>query len=430
VNADDLRSLTPADRSALLSTLSEAEASALMFDWRFWARPDQVCPWDASWIVWLMMAGRGWGKTRTGAEAVREAVEKGYRRIALVGKSAADVRDVMVEGESGILSVFPPHLRPSYEPTKRRVTFANGAIATAYSSKEPDQLRGPQSDFAWADEPAAWFYPTETWDMLMMGLRLGSDPRCIATTTPKPIGLVRRLLDAPTTHLTRGTTYDNAANLAPAFYQTIIQTYEGTVLGRQELYAEMLTEIPGALWKRESIHRGERPSDLVRVVVAIDPAVSDVDGSAETGIMVVGLGRDMKGYLLADLSLRGSPDEWGRAAVKAYEDYSADLVIGERNNGGDMIAHVIRTVDKTVNFKAVFASRGKQTRAEPVSALYEQGRVVHCGAFEALEDQLCTWVPGKGTSPDRLDALVWGLTEVMLGKVRRFSAPVPKPRGY
>jgi phage terminase large subunit-like protein len=253
----------------------------------------------------------------------------------------------------------------------------------------------------------------------MMGLRLGSDPRCIATTTPKPIGLVRRLLDAPTTHLTRGTTYDNAANLAPAFYQTIIQTYEGTVLGRQELYAEMLTEIPGALWKRESIHRGERPSDLVRVVVAIDPAVSDVDGSAETGIMVVGLGRDMKGYLLADLSLRGSPD-----------DYSADLVIGERNNGGDMIAHVIRTVDKTVNFKAVFASRGKQTRAEPVSALYEQGRVVHCGAFEALEDQLCTWVPGKGTSPDRLDALVWGLTEVMLGKVRRFSAPVPKPRGY
>jgi phage terminase large subunit-like protein len=263
-----------------------------------------------------------------------------------------------------------------------------------------------------------------------MGLRLGSDPRCIATTTPKPIGLVRKLLDAKTTTVTRGTTYDNAANLAPAFYETIIATYEGTVLGRQELYAEMLTEIPGALWSRDSIHRGERPSEFIRVVVAIDPAVSDVDGSAETGIMVVGLGRDMKGYLLADLSMRGSPDAWGKVAVDAYHSYHADLVIGEKNNGGDMIAHVIRTVDASVNFKAVFASRGKQTRAEPVSALYEQGRVIHCGAFEALEDQLCTWVPGKGSSPDRLDALVWGFTELMLGRVRRFAGPVPKPRGY
>lgn len=429
LTADTLRDMDPATKGALLSTLTDEEATALLYDWRFWARPNQIMP-DSDWITWLIMAGRGFGKTRAGAEAVREAIEThGCMRVALVAKTAADARDVMVEGESGLMSVFPPGMRPNYEPSKRRVTWPNGAIATCYSSKEPDQLRGPQHDFAWADEPAAWIYPQETWDQLMFGLRLGEFPRCVATTTPKPIGLVKMLLDDPTCVVSSGTTFENAANLAPAFYHTILTRYEGTTLGRQEIYAEVLSEIPGALWSRADIRRASVPDDLVRVVVAIDPAASSNDGSDQTGIIVAALGADGYGYVLEDRSLRASPDGWGRAAVDAYQLWNADLVVGERNNGGEMIEHVIKTVEPTVNYKSVFASRGKQTRAEPIAALYEQGRVFHTSVFTDLEDQMCTWVPGQADSPDHLDAMVWAFTELMLGTKRKARFWKRKPGG-
>ncbi|PZN08384.1 MAG: ATP-binding protein [Bacillota bacterium] len=401
-----------------MADLSDEEAEALLYDWRFWARPKQLPP-EGPWRIWLILAGRGFGKTRTGAEWVREQVERhGRRRIAIVGRTAADVRDVMVEGESGILSISPPWFRPVYEPSKRRLTWPNGAIATLYSADEPDLLRGPQHDAAWADELAAWRRP-EAWDNLMFGLRLGPDPRVVVTTTPRPVKIIRDLLQDPTCVVTRGSTYENAANLAPAFLEQIISRYEGTRLGRQELYGEVLDDVPGALWQRKRIDelRVREAPELVRVVVAIDPAVTSEEGSDETGIVVAGRGVDGHAYVLADRSCRMSPDGWARRAVKAYYDFDGDRIVGEVNNGGDLVETVIRTVDPKVPYKAVRASRGKAVRAEPVAALYEQGKVHHVGTFEHLEDQLCQITPdgyqGAG-SPDRADALVWALTELML----------------
>ncbi|ADU50161.1 hypothetical protein Tmar_0036 [Thermaerobacter marianensis DSM 12885] len=401
-----------------MAELSDEEAEALLYDWRFWARPKQLPP-EGPWRIWLILAGRGFGKTRTGAEWVREQVERhGRRRIAIVGRTAADVRDVMVEGESGILSISPPWFRPVYEPSKRRLTWPNGAIATLYSADEPDLLRGPQHDAAWADELAAWRRP-EAWDNLMFGLRLGPDPRVVVTTTPRPVKLIRDLLNDPTCVVTRGSTYENAANLAPAFLEQIISRYEGTRLGRQELYGEVLDDVPGALWQRKRIDelRVREAPELVRVVVAIDPAVTSEEGSDETGIVVAGRGVDGDAYVLADRSCRMSPDGWARRAVKAYYDFDGDRIVGEVNNGGDLVETVIRTVDPKVPYKAVRASRGKAVRAEPVAALYEQGKVHHVGTFDHLEDQLCQITPdgyqGAG-SPDRADALVWALTELML----------------
>jgi len=416
--ASRLAALPADERRKLLAELSDEEAEALLYDWRFWARPKQLPP-EGQWRVWLILAGRGFGKTRTGAEWVREQVERhGRRRIAIVGRTAADVRDVMVEGESGILSISPPWFRPVYEPSKRRLTWPNGAIATLYSADEPDLLRGPQHDAAWADELAAWRRP-EAWDNLMFGLRLGPDPRVVVTTTPRPVKLIRDLLKDPTTVVTRGSTYENAANLAPAFLEQIISRYEGTRLGRQELYGEVLDDVPGALWQRKRIDelRVSEAPELVRVVVAIDPAVTNEEGSDETGIVVAGRGVDGHAYVLADKSCRMSPDGWARRAVKAFYDHEADRIIGEVNNGGDLVETVIRTVDPKVPYKAVRASRGKSVRAEPVAALYEQGKVHHVGTFDHLEDQLCQITPdgyqGSG-SPDRADALVWALTELML----------------
>lgn len=364
----------------------------------------------------MLMAGRGAGKTRSGAEYTKWMVEHGgARHIALVARTAADVRDVVVEGESGLLSVYPPNDRPRYEPSKRRITFKNGAIATTFSADEPDALRGPQSDFAWADELAAWRYP-EAWDNLMMGHRLGAHPRCVVTTTPKPVPLVRDILKSPDAVVTKATTYANLANLAPSFINFIVGKYEGTRLGRQELNAELLEDTPGALWTRgriEALRVTELP-EIVRIVVAIDPSTTSKEESAETGIIVAALGANGHGYVLDDVSLRDTPDAWGRQAVAAYNKHRADRIYGEANNGGDMIETVIRTIDPKVAYQAVHASRGKDTRAEPVSALYEQGKVHHLGQFAELEDQLCTWVPGQAKSPDRLDALVWALTALML----------------
>lgn len=365
-----------------------------------------------------MLAGRGFGKTRTGAEWVREQVESGKaRRIALVGRTAADVRDVMVKGESGILAISPPWCKPVYEPSKRLLTWPNGAIATTYSGDKPDQLRGPQHDKAWADELAAWRYP-DAWDQLQFGLRLGSAPQVAVTTTPRPTKLIRDLLKDPNTHPTRGTTYDNAGNMAPSFFSKIIRKYEGSRLGRQELNAELLDDTPYALWKRSQIDRlrlakDARLPELKRLVVAVDPSVTSSEDSAETGIVLAGLGMDGHGYVLEDLSLQGTPAEWAQVAVGIYRQKRADRLVAETNQGGEMVEHTLRTVDRNVSYRAVHASRGKVTRAEPIAALYEQGRVHHVGSLPELEDQMCEWVPGE-PSPDRMDALVWALTDLML----------------
>lgn len=408
-------------RATAIQSLSLEEALYLLHDWTFWARPEQLIP-PGDWRVFLILAGRGWGKTRTGAETVAEWVRSGKcRRIALVAPTAADARDVMIEGESGLLNVGQPQERPTYEPSKRRLTWPNGAIATVFSADKPDRLRGPQHDGAWADEIAAWRYP-EAWDQLMFGLRLGDDPRVVATTTPRPIPLIKELVESDTTYVVRGSTYDNRANLAPAFFEKIIARYEGTRLGRQELYAEILTDVPGALWNRSMIEASrvsKVPTTLRRIVVSIDPAASANEDSAETGIIVAGIGEDGHGYVLEDVSLTASPDKWARQAVSAFYVHGADRIVAEVNNGGDMVEHTLRTVDRTVPYKAVRASRGKEIRAEPVAALYEQGRIHHVGYFGPLEDQLCTWLPGE-KSPDRLDALVWALTELMLGGDRVF----------
>ncbi|MEQ9329956.1 terminase family protein [Thalassobaculum sp.] len=411
-----MTSLSPAERRRILNELSDREAAALLYDWSFWARPTQLAP-EGGWRVWLILAGRGFGKTRTGAEWVRSLAEGGRaRRIALVAETAADARDVMIEGESGILACCPPWARPRYQPSRRRVTWPNGAVATSFSADDPDQLRGPQFDAAWADEIAKWRYEA-AWDNLLLGLRLGTDPRCVATTTPKPRAWLARLMADPGTVLTRGATRDNAANLAPAFLDQILARYAGTRLGRQEVEGEFLAEIPGALWTRTLIEaaRSAPPAagDLVRVVVAVDPAVTAGADSDETGIVVAGTGTDGRFWVIEDLSGRLSPDLWARRAAEAFRRHRADAVVCEVNQGGDLVVATLRTVDPVLPVRAVRATRGKRLRAEPVAALYEQGKVRHAGAFPLLEDQMAgfTGLPGEA-SPDRLDALVWALTDL------------------
>jgi phage terminase large subunit-like protein len=394
--------------------MNDLDRVAAAWTWELAARPDQLPP-RGDWAIWLIKAGRGWGKTRVGAEWVRSVATPGAR-IALIGPTAADVRDVMIEGESGLLSVCEPWNRPTYEPSKRRVTWPNGAMATAYSAEEPDRLRGPQHTHAWCDEVAAWAHP-EAWDMMLMGLRLGDRPRVVATTTPKMVPLMRTIQASPGLVVTRGKTLDNAANLAPSFLTGLMARYEGTRIGRQELEGEDLDDNPDALWSREGIDacRLREAPELVRVVVAIDPAVTSTAESDETGIVVAGLGTDGRGYVLADRSGRFKPDAWARRAVEAYHEHRADRIVAEGNQGGEMVTHVLTTVEQGLPIRIVHATRGKATRAEPIAALYEQGRVSHVGGLPQLEDQLCTWMPG-GSSPDRLDALVWALTELMLGR--------------
>lgn len=381
-----------------------------------WARPDQLPP-SGTWQRWLILAGRGWGKTRTGAEWVRDrALRDPGCRVALVARTAADVRDVIVEGESGILAVHAPGERPTWEPSRRRLTWPNGSMATTYSADVPDQLRGPQHHYAWADELASWERP-DTWDQLIFGLRLGITPQVVVTTTPRPTPIIRALLTAPGTVVTRGRTLDNRANLAPGVVADLQRRYGGTRLGRQELDGEVLTDTPGALWTWDRIDaaRVTVAPQLRRVVVAIDPAVSAGEGSDETGIIVCGIGFDGRGYVLEDASGKYSPDGWARRAVHLAAEHKADRIVAEVNNGGQLVEHTLRTVDRAVAYKAVHASRGKATRAEPVAALYEQGRVSHIGRLDALESQMTGWDPSTSTkSPDRIDALVWALTELMV----------------
>jgi phage terminase large subunit-like protein len=406
----------------------------------------------------VVLAGRGFGKTRTGAEWVRSMVcgatplAKGRAsHIALIGETAADVRDVMVQGAgNGLLAVHSKDFRPTYVPSNRCLTWPNGAVALTFNATEPDQLRGPQHDLAWCDELAKWRYAQETWDMLQFGLRLGEDPRQLVTTTPRPIPLLRQLLKEPGTVTTRGSTYENRANLAKAFFEKIITKYEGTRLGRQELKAEILDDIPGSLWtragldqyrvsKREGQHyfceRAFDLPDMQRVVVAIDPAASTEEQAeseevAETGIVTVGLGVDGRGYVLDDQSCQLSPNGWARRALSCYDLYEADAIVVEKNNGGAMVANTIRAVRADASIIEVWASRGKVTRAEPVSALYEQGKISHVGTFAELEDQMVlfttTGIVGD-TTADRTDALVWGVSELFPSLIER-KKPGPKRR--
>lgn len=367
----------------------------------------------------------------------------GWGRIALIAETAADARDVMVLGDSGILASHPKEFRPDWSPTNRRLTWPNGVQAWVYNATEPDQLRGPQHHAAWVDELAKFRYMQETWDQCQFGLRLGSHPKALVTTTPRPLPLIKKLVADPDTHVTRGSTFDNAGNLAKPFLKQIEDRYGGTRLGRQELEGEILGDIPGALWNRVSIDDGrvhDVPDDLERVIVAVDPAASSNEGSDENGIVVVGLARDRdgygRGYVLEDASLKGTPEEWARTAVRMYRKWQADKVVAEKNNGGEMVLSVLRAADRSLPVKLVHASRGKVVRAEPISALYEQGRVHHVGAFDQLEDQMCTFsvdnIRNESTgSPDRVDALVWGLTEIfdkVVGRARGGSGPVRASR--
>jgi len=403
----------------MTETMFARLAEALSDDWTVHARPEQLEP-AGNWNIWLILAGRGWGKSRTGSEYIKSLIVSGKaRRVGICGATAADVRDVMVEGASGLLSVCRDLDKPLYEPSKRRITFKNGAIVTCYSAEEPDRLRGPQHDAFFCDELAAWSNVRETWDMIQFGLRMGKKPRIVIATTPRPIPILKELIQRPDTHVTKGATSDNADNLAPTFLEAIVSRYQGTRLGRQELSAEILDDCPGALWSRDlleacRIPRGTEPA-MRRIVVAIDPAVSVSETSDATGLVVCGLGVDGHGYVLEDLSGKYSPTQWARRAIAAYKLHKADRIVAEANQGGAMVESTLRAVDRDVPVRLVHASRGKITRAEPISALFEQHRCHMAGCFPELEDQLCSFEPGTADSPDRLDAAVWALTDLMVG---------------
>lgn len=421
---ETLAELPEDQRAAFIASLTPIEAESLLHNWRgFLARPEQIMP-DGDWAIWLVLAGRGFGKTRTGAEAVREEVESGRSgQIGLVAETAADARDVMV---AELLRIFPKATRPVFIASRRRVEFSNGAYATIYNATEPDQLRGPQHDFLWHDELAKWRYARETWDQAQFGLRLGDHPRQIVTTTPRPIELVKAIVagNEGKVHVTRGRTLDNRSNLAGAFLDRIQASYAGTRLGRQELDAEILGDLPGALWSLTTLdaYRLREAPQLRRIVVSVDPAVTATEDSDEHGIIVAGISDDQRGIVLEDASLRGGPLDWARRAVSLYRTHGADGIVVEVNQGGDMVAHTLRTVDPNVNIIEVRASRGKHVRAEPIAALYEQGRVAHVGAFPELEGQMTQMTnegyQGEG-SPDRVDALVWAMTELFPDMVER-----------
>ena len=435
LTAATLRSLPQDKVEAALKALGPDKLDELQHSWDFWARPEQRQPAGNDWNNWFINSGRGWGKTRCGAEWVREQVKAGHKRIACIASTNSDILRVMVQGESGFLNVCwkgdkthkgKPMGFPIWSPTKRTLEWANGARVEFYSAEEPERLRGPQFSAAWCDELAAWNRDADTWQMLQFCLRLGKHPRVCITTTPKPTKLVREILKNPKTHITTGTTFDNSANLADTYLTAVSEQYEGTRIGRQELYAELLEEAEGALWTTETLDaaaiKHEDIPDLSRIVVALDPAVTANAESDMTGIIVAGVDINGIAYVLGDYTDKLSPQGWAAKAIELYHHYEADRIVAEVNQGGDLVKTTIHNIDDNVAYKAVRASRGKYARAEPVSALYERGLVKHVtnppdGAnLNELETQYRTWQPlGRIGSPDRLDAAVWALTELCLG---------------
>lgn len=389
-------------------------------EWIFTGRPDQQPP-QGDWRTWLVIGGRGSGKTRTGAEWVHGLASAGERsqlRIALVAETLGDAREVMIDGVSGICRIARRR-RPEFEASRRRLVWPNGAMAQIFSSEDPESLRGPQFHYAWCDELAKWKYAEATWDMLQFGLRLGSDPRQLVTTTPRPLPLLKTIMADPATRIASMPTSANAANLSPGFMKALNERYGGTRLGRQELDGELIEDREGALWTRAMLEAAcnVRPSGLRRVVVAVDPPAGSGPDSC-CGIVVAGLDDTGRGIVLADCSVEGtSPSGWATAVVDAWRRFEADRVVAEVNQGGDMVSAMLRSVDATLPVTMVRAARGKFARAEPVAALYEQGKIAHAGRFAALEDQMCdmgTDGLSSGKSPDRLDAMVWALTALML----------------
>lgn len=427
--------MTQKEQLALLRMLcpndTNAERQAVLHDWRFWGRGKQQAP-VGDWAIWMVLAGRGFGKTRTGAEWFTRRMMNGtYGAGAVVGSTAADVRDIQVEGESGLLHVGPPSWRPKYEPSKRRLTWPNGAAATTFSGDEPDTLRGPNRGTAWVDELAKFRYGQESWDNLELIMRTGKKPQTVITTTPRPTPLIRSLMKDQDTVVTRGGTAENKGNLAPTFIERIYRKYEGTRLGRQELEAEILEDAPGSLWKRLQLEKCRVRSwpELERITVGVDPQgkkgereLANLQESLEdthraTGIVVAGRGVDGRAYILEDATIDGLPAEWAAQVVACFRRWEADIVVVEINHGGDMVRHTLATADPTLPIRVVTASRGKYIRAEPVAMLYEQEKVKHVGTFPYLEDEQCSFTPDGligGGSPNRVDATVWALTDLML----------------
>ena len=403
--------------------LSLEEVRELLQDWRLWAREDQLPPEPLDWRNWLVLGGRGAGKTRAGAEWVRAKALglwcTAAKHIGIIGPSLVEARMVMIEGPSGLLSVHTDEERPDYEPSKRLITWPNGSVAQVFSADEPESLRGPQFEACWCDELGKWKHPDEAWSMLQFAMRLGEHPQCVVTTTPRPTALLKRLLNEEGTVVSRATTFENAANLAPAFMRDIEARYGGTRMGRQELIGELIEDDPEALFKRDLIEKArvKLAPNLKRIVVSVDPPAGFGKKSNACGIVVAGVDDAGKVYVLEDATIRGMrPAQWAKRAVKLYQDWKADRVVAEVNQGGAMVEQVLREVNADVSYKSVHASRGKAARAEPVAALYEQGRVFHVGAFPELEDEMCTQIKGGIHSPDRLDALVWAVTELLLTK--------------
>lgn len=433
LTADTLRKLPKDKVDEVFKQLGPKKVEELKHTWSFWARDEQLEP-EGDWNTWFVNAGRGFGKTRAGVEWVREQVKRGAKRIAAVAATNSDIERVMVKGESGFLNVCWKGDKtykggkmgyPEWSPTKRTLSWENGAQVQFFSAEEPERLRGPQFELAWCDELAAWNKDQDTWAMLQFCMRLGKHPRIMVTTTPKPTKLVREILKNPTTHTTTGSTFDNAANLAGTYLKAVKEQYEGTRLGRQELYAEVLEEAEGALWTTDMLDKAsikhEDLPHLNRIVVSIDPAVTANAESDMTGIVVAGIDVNGVAYVLGDYTERLSPQGWASKAISLYHQYSADRIVAERNQGGEMVRRTLEVEDETVPIKLVHASRGKYARAEPVSALYERGLVKHVvnppdgASLNELETQMRTWEPlGSIGSPDRLDACVWALTDLSL----------------
>lgn len=405
--------------------MTPEQQATLLYDWDFWARPEQRVPEGDAWVYWLILAGRGAGKTRTGAETVRRWVNRdGLRYVNLVAATEADVTKVMIFGPSGIMAVCPPHERPKYVGGNlRELRWPNGAVSNLFSAEKPDRLRGHNHEALWCDELAAWRYK-DAFDQAQLGLRLGSRPRCIVTTTPRPTPVIKDLLADPATIRTGGSTYANRANLAEAFFNKIIARYKGTRLERQEIYAEILDAVEGALWNRVSLdkYRINEPSlvpTLGRTVVAVDPAMTSGDDADETGIVAAGKADNGHAYVIEDESgiyPASGPDGWPMRVVRLFRRLKADLVVAEVNQGGEMVEATIRMIDPNIPFKAIHATKGKFLRAEPVAALDAQGMVHHVGTFGKMEDQMCAFTPDferdKGNSPDRMDARVYAITEL------------------